>query len=344
MTDADDLLSQLRNSVSMDRPEREHPDDRRSADAAGHRREIRPSDGEWPIRLKELPAGERPERLFVEGGRIDADGLSVAVVGTRRPTAAGVQAAEELTRRLVEGGCSIVSGLAMGIDAVAHRTALRGGGYTIAVLGCGLDVPYPSRNQGLKDQIRSSGTLITEYEDGTSPQPHFFPQRNRIVAGLVEGVLVIEGGPKSGALITARAALDLNRKVWAVPGSVRNPMAEGPNDLIRGGRAALVTRVEHIFEEVAPGLVWNDPRVSPPLSVESLDDDERLVLRILDDVPIGPDGVVRLTSLSPGRAALALSRLEVRGFVTRRRGGYEISGGGGRIRSALVEESPGGRP
>lgn len=335
----DDLLSQLRRSTTPDRRSTgSDPKGRRAMAEALPRREIRPGDEEWPARLKELPDEERVERLFVEGRRLDSDGLSIGVVGTRRPTAAGVQAAEELTRRLVEGGCTIVSGLAMGIDAVAHRTALKAGGYTIAVLGCGLDVSYPSRNQGLKDQIRASGTVITEYEEGTRPQPHFFPERNRIVAGLVEGVLVIEGGAKSGARITATRALDFNRKVWAVPGSIRNPMAEGPNDLIRSGNGALVTRVEHIFEEIAPSLVWNDPRAAPPLSVEALGEDERTVLGVLDDVPIGPDGVVRLTGLSPGQTALALSRLEVRGFVARRHGGYEISGGGGRARAVIAAQ------
>ena len=300
---------------------------------------ITPASDEWPVRLRELAPHVPPERLFVAGCPLDAGSPIVAVVGTRRPTAAGVEAAQQLTKALVEAGVTIVSGLAIGIDAIAHRTAVELGGYTIAVLGSGLDVDYPQRNRRLKEDIRRTGTIVTEHAAGIQPLPHHFPERNRIVAGLAQGVLIIEGGLKSGALITARMALDANRHVWAVPGSLRNAMAVGPNYLIRSGQASLTTQPAHVFEDIAPALVWEERQERPRAVVESLTDDERTVLEVLDDVPVSPDRVIRLTGLSPGAAALALSRLEVRGHVTRRLGGYEVSGSGGRLRFALGERS-----
>lgn len=299
------------------------------------RRCIRPGDDEWPESLAELGPHRPPEELFLEGRRLQTGSRTIAVVGTRRPTAAGIEAAEQITKGLVEAGFTIVSGMAIGIDSVAHRTTLAAGGYTIAVLGTGLDVAYPQRNTSLKKQIVSAGTLVTEYSEGTRPAPYHFPARNRIVVGLARGVIVVEGGIKSGALITGRIAIDANRHVWAVPGSVRNAMAIGPNELIRTGQAALVTSFKHVCDDVAPGLVWEEGPGGRPLSVESLTDDEKSILMCLDDVPVSPDRISRIADLPPGRVAISLSRLEVRGFVLRRGGGYEISGGGGRIRDAI---------
>lgn len=338
MTGGEELILQLRTTAASELDSTGSVGGSKCSAESEGRREIFRGDDEWPSALDDLGPHVPPDHLYLEGKRLVVDDKTIAVVGTRRPTAAGVEAAEQLTRGLVEAGCTIVSGLAVGIDTIAHRTALRAGGYTIGVLGCGLDVDYPFRNRALKNQIRASGTLVTEYPNGTQPHPHHFPLRNRIVAGLVKGVLVIEGGLKSGALITARIGADLGQDIWGVPGSVRNPMAQGPNELIRIGEAYLATRVEHIFERLAPGLVWDSPRESPPLALESLTSEEKAVLAMLDDVSVTPDRVVRVTGLSPGEVALSLSRLEVRGFVTRRHGGYEISGGGGRIRAALLDE------
>ncbi|HYN36632.1 MAG TPA: DNA-processing protein DprA, partial [Actinomycetota bacterium] len=216
------------------------------------------------------------------------------------------------------------------------RVTLAAGGYTIAVLGSGLDVPYPKRNEGLMKRIVSMGTVLTEYTDGTQPLAFHFPRRNRIVVGLARGVVVIEGGMKSGALITARIGIDANRFVWAVPGSIRNPMAAGPNEIIRTGQGALVTSFKHICDDVAPGLVWEEGPGGRPLSLESLTEEEKIILLALDDVPISPDRLSRATELPQGKIALALSRLEVRGFANRRSGGYEISGGGSRVREAIM--------
>lgn len=341
MTDQISLEAQLRAAAAAGRHEARTPSNGARADAqpvpAGAR-SIVPGAAEWVEELSNMEVLGAPKRLFVEGLPLRTDRPTVAVVGTRRPTAAGIEAAQELTRGLVEAGVTIVSGLAMGIDAVAHRTCLEAGGYTIAVLGTGLDVDYPARNRSLKQQIRVKGTLVTEYEQGTQPHAFHFPDRNRIVAGLADGVLVIEGGVKSGALITARLGVDSGKKVWAVPGSIRNPMAGGPNELIRACQATLVTHVKHVFEELAPSLVWEGGTRSRPLAPGALNEEERRVLQVMDDVPLSPDRIIRLTELSVGEVAMAVSRLEVKGFVNRRPAGYEISERGASVRATLNGE------
>lgn len=337
MNSEQDLLNALRLGNGELGANKNGPEGMQSS-GNGHstRRYIRPRDDEWPASLNELGPHDPPKQLYVEGRPLETGSRTVAVVGTRRPTAAGIEAAERITKGLVEAGFTIVSGMAMGIDTLAHRVTLAAGGYTIAVLGSGLDVPYPQRNEGLMKKIVLSGTVLTEYPEGTKPLAFHFPRRNRIVVGLTRGVVVIEGGIKSGALITARIAIDANRFVWAVPGSIRNPMAVGPNELIRTGQAGLVTSFKHICDEVAPGLVWEEGPGGRPLSVESLTEEEKTILRALDDVPISPDRLSQATDLPQGQIALALSRLEVRGFAHRRSGGYEISGGGSRVREAIT--------
>ncbi|MFN2524868.1 MAG: DNA-processing protein DprA [Actinomycetota bacterium] len=298
-------------------------------------RYITPHSGEWPRPLRELHPSVSPEGLFAVGRELAVDDKTVAIVGTRRPTVAGLETAARLARGLAEAGCAVVSGMAMGIDAIAHRAALDAGGYTIAVLGAGLDVDYPQRNRRLRRDIEDWGTLVSELPLGSQPMKANFPKRNRIIAGLSKGVIVVEGGLRSGALITARLALDLNREVWAVPGSVRNPMATGPNELIRNHEANLVTEVKHVLDHIAPGLVWKDAYQSGLHPVLELDEEEMGVLRLMDDVPLAPDRVCSELGLPPGRAALTLSRLEVRGLISKRRAGYELSAAGGRARAAL---------
>jgi DNA processing protein len=279
---------------------------------------------------------------------------SIAVVGTRRATSAGIAIAESFTRELAEAGLAIVSGLAMGIDAVAHRTALGVGAHTVAVLGCGLNLAYPRENEAIRRGIEASGTVVTEYEDETTPFKAHFPERNRIIAGLSAGVLVVEGGLRSGALITARKALESNRLVWAIPGSIRNPFAEGPNELIKKGEAALVTSVEDIFDELSPPIVWSDRQASlcangdvngdvngehgpmqRPLVV--LSPDELAVLMELGDSPVTPDRICARLSFAPGRALMTLSKLETRGLIRRHPLGHEITDAGVRHRARSIK-------
>jgi DNA processing protein len=291
-------------------------------------------DSEWPVLLDEL--GKPPESLFVEGLPIEPNAPKVAIVGTRRPTVAGIEVAHNIATGLAQGGFTVVSGLAVGIDAAAHRAALDAGGRTIAVLGCGLDVRYPKPNVGLKQDIADRGTLITEYPEGTQPTKFTFPERNRIVAGLCLGVVVVEGGIKSGALVTARLGLEANRNVYAVPGSLRNPMAVGPNHLIKTSQAALVTTFKDICDDLAPSLVWSSSNGGAP----AIDEEELSLLRLLDDVPIGAERLVTGLDLPPGRVAMALSRLEVRGWALRSPGGYALTSSGARVRGALETSGP----
>lgn len=294
-------------------------------------RTITPRSEAWPQALSELGPHPTPPRLHLSGCDLDPMSRCVAIVGARRPTSAGLHAARTLACSLAEAGFTIVSGLAVGIDAAAHQGALAAGGTTVAVLGCGIDVDYPAANRKLKKAILERGSLLSEYDAGAQPQPWHFPERNRIVAGLCSATVFVEGTLRSGGLITARIALDAGRSVFAVPGSIRNPLAQGPNELIRTGRAALVTDVRHILEDLAPALVWETP-VSPERSVPELPAIESAVLALMDDAGTSPDLIGRELGAAEGAVLLALARLEVRGWVERTGRGYAITTGGARIR------------
>lgn len=300
-------------------------------------RTISCGDPEWPEALDRLQTYQPPRSLFLEGRRLEPEPAAVAVVGSRRPTVAGLETAADIARGVAEAGFAVVSGLAMGIDAAAHQSALDVGGYTIAVLGCGLDVDYPKRNRRLKRQIATAGTLLSEYEPGVMPHPAHFPARNRIIAGLSDAVVFVEGSERSGGLITARIGLDENRHVFAVPGSVRNPLAKGPNELIRTGQAGLATCVQHVLEAVAPGLVWGEPG-DRSFGEPFVNPTEAAVLLFLDDAPTPIDRVCTALDSSFGEVAMALAALEVRNFVVKRRGGYALTEGGARVRRRLPLE------
>lgn len=300
------------------------------------RRTIDRSHAEWPSSLRDFTTDEPILRLFVEGMPLPPGARSVAVVGSRRPTSAGVEAAATITRGLVEAGFSIVSGLAVGIDAVAHKTALDHRGHTTAVLGCGHDAAYPRFNAGLRKRIDRCGTVVSEYDLGVPPHKSNFPARNRIIAGISAAVVFVEGGLRSGGLITARHAFDGGRDVFAVPGSFRNPMAAGPNELIRTSQAKLVTDVTHILQDLAPGLVWGEGDAdAPPAGDPAVNEGEGRVLLYLDELPTPPDRLCMDLELPWGRAALALAALEARGYVQKKPGGYAITTAGARIRSRL---------
>ena len=238
---------------------------------------------------------------------------AIAIVGTRRPTAAGVHAAKTIATDLALAGYTIVSGLAVGIDAVAHRAALDAGGITIAVLGCGHDIDYPKRNGPLRRQIETEGTVLSEYTPEVQPQPFFFPQRNRIIAGLSIATVVIEGTIRSGALVTARLALDANREVFAVPGSVRNVMAEGPErvDPSRRSRA----RDRRSSGGRRSGRSASSVRTRTPSSDRAHARSRELVLAHLDDVPDTIDGFIKATGLSASEVTGALGLLELDRFA-----------------------------
>lgn len=267
-------------------------------------------DKSYPTQLKEIY--DRPPLIYVRGELSADDQWTVALVGTRRATAYGRQAAEELAGGLARNGITVVSGLARGIDAIGHKTALREGGRTIAVLACGLDIVYPPEHLRLAQDIAEHGALISDYPLDTQPRSEFFPRRNRIMVGLSLGVLVIEGDVKSGALITARMALDENREVFAVPGGIYAPTFRGTNWLIQAGQAKLVTRVEDVLEELNFTMAAHQMEAKELLPA---DETEASLLRILSLEPIHIDDVRRESALPIEFVSSALAMLELKGMV-----------------------------
>ncbi len=213
---------------------------------------------DFPVLLREM--AHPPPRLFIKGDPKSLfEGFPLALVGTRRPSGYGLRAAHHFSRELVQAGVTLVSGLARGIDAVAHQAAVLAGRPTVAVLGHGLDRIYPLQNKTLAEEILAvGGCLVSEYPPGVGPQPFHFPRRNRILSGLCHGTLVVEAGRKSGSLITARHALDQNREVFVVPGPYFEEGFSGSHWLLQQG-AKLVVCVEEILEEVLPGVLPLQP-------------------------------------------------------------------------------------
>lgn len=272
------------------------------------------SDERYPTRLTEIY--DPPPVLYVKGELDSPETPAVAIVGTRGATSYGKMAAEQLARGLAAAGVTVVSGLAMGVDAAAHRGALDGGGRTIAVLGNGLDRVYPSQHGRLAQQIVEHGALVTEFPLGTKPDATNFPRRNRIISGLSSGTLVVEAGERSGALITAAFAADQGRDVLAVPGSIFSPASRGTNNLIRDG-ATPVTSAEDVLAELAPS------RVARQLTVEDilpLDETERALLGVLTAEPVHIDEIARAASLPMSVVSASLAMMELKG-VARQTGG-----------------------
>jgi DNA processing protein len=273
---------------------------------------LRPGDERYPALLGAIPT---PPRLEVLGSLEPGDALAVAIVGSRRPTPYGVETAEALAAELSARGVTIVSGFARGIDTAAHRGALHGGGRTLAVLGNGIDVVYPPENRDLAQAIQRQGAVISQFPRGTVPLPYNFPTRNRTIAGLALGVVVVEAGEKSGALITAALAADLGRDVFAVPGRVTSEVSRGPHGLLRDG-AILVRDWADVVQELPEP--WRRavgaPAVGPAETDRTVTGAEATVLAALKpDEPIHIEELTVLVALTPGRLASALVTLELEG-------------------------------
>ncbi|MBI4336833.1 MAG: DNA-protecting protein DprA [Chloroflexi bacterium] len=268
-------------------------------------------DRQYPARLKEIY--DPPPVLYLRGELLLEDERAVAVVGTRRATAYGREACAALVKDLVGAGITVISGLARGIDAVAHRAALEAGGRTLAVLGSGLDVVYPPEHKALAQEVAARGAVISEHPPGTRPEARHFPRRNRIISGMSLGVLVAEAPEDSGALWTVHWALEQGRDVFAVPGSVFSPGSRGTNRLIQDG-AKLVLEVKDILEELNLASVV---AVQPPLPslLPKLDDARGQVLASLGHEPLHIDEVRRRTSLPIATVSSALAMMEIEGLV-----------------------------
>jgi DNA processing protein len=266
-------------------------------------------DDDYPARLKEIY--DYPPLLYIRGSLTAADEWCLAVVGTRRATAYGRQVTEEIVSDLARNNITIISGLARGIDSVAHQAALDAGGRTIAILACGLDIIYPAENLNLARRIIENGVLISEYPLGTKPKPDHFPRRNRILSGMSLGVLVTEAGEGSGALITANLALEQNRDVLAVPGSILSPSSRGANNLIQEG-AKLVQNCQDILEElnlraVAQQLEFKE--IIPESETESV------LLKRLSTEPAHIDNICAGSGLPVATVSSTLAMMELKGLI-----------------------------
>jgi DNA processing protein len=267
------------------------------------------NDPDYPALLKEID--DAPPVIYVRGDLSTADEWAVSVVGTRRPTPYGRQVAEELSYQLASNRICVVSGLARGVDAIAHRAALQAAGRTVAVLACGLDIVYPPEHAKLAREIIEHGALISEYPLGTQPRGDYFPRRNRIMSGVSLGVLVVEGDVKSGAIITARWAADQNREVFAVPGSIFSPQSRGTNDLIQQG-AKLVQKIDDVLEELNLTMV---PQQMEMQQLIPATDTESDLLRHITKEPVHIDEVCRQSALPVSTVSSLLAMMELKGLV-----------------------------
>ncbi len=270
----------------------------------------------YPMRLREIH--DPPIILYINGSLTPEDMLyAVGVVGTRRPSSYGSKYAKEISRNLARSGATVVSGMAVGIDSLAHWGAIEGGGKTVAVLGCGPDVCYPSGNRPLFKALTSGehGAVVSEFFPGTKPEPWRFPARNRIISGLSKGLAVIEAGETSGSLITAKIAFEQNREVFALPGRVDNPMSSGTNKLIGSHTAHVLTTHEDILNELRWASVPSNGKL-PPVVVE-LYGKEKDIFELISAEPVHFDHLIERSGLQAGELSATLTMLELAGMVER---------------------------
>ena len=280
-------------------------------------------DPGYPALLAEIP--DPPPLLFVHGDPTVLSLPQLALVGSRNPTPTGTRAAHDFAAHLAGAGLIITSGLALGVDGAAHQGALDAGGITLAVMGTGPDRIYPARHRDLAHAIVERGALVTEFPLGTPPLPDHFPRRNRLISGLSLGTLVVEAALRSGSLITARFALEQGREVFAIPGSIHNPLARGCHALIRQG-AKLVEDAHDITEELGAlcgACVAGDPRETPPESGE-LAEDYRQLLDCMGYDPVSVDELASRCGLTAKALSSMLLLLELQDYVTSSAGGRYV--------------------
>lgn len=277
--------------------------------AAGEQRAVVTlGDPLYPAML--LETADPPLLLYLQGRADLLAAASVAIVGSRNPTPQGLDNARSFGRHLSQAGFCVVSGLALGIDGAAHEGALEGEGGTIAVVGTGLDRVYPKRHLALAHRIAAQGLMLSEYALGTPPLAPLFPQRNRLIAGLARGTLVVEAALQSGSLITARLAAECGRDVFAIPGSIHAPQSRGCHLLIKQG-AKLVDAAQDILEELRPGAARPGPA---PAAVPQAADP---LLSALGYEPVTLDALVERTGVAPAALSVRLLELELEGRVAR---------------------------
>ncbi|HEY4687255.1 MAG TPA: DNA-processing protein DprA [Candidatus Subteraquimicrobiales bacterium] len=270
---------------------------------------------EYPTLLQEIPSP--PAALFITGKNLKDFSPAIAIVGSRRASTYGKALAEEFAAKLSEAGLTIVSGLARGIDSAAHLGALRTGGETVGVLGCGLDVVYPAENKKLYQQISEEGALVSEYPLGTPPLTFHFPSRNRIISGLSLGVIVVEANDRSGALITVDFALEQGREVFAVPGNVKSTLSRGTHKLLKQG-ASLVEKAEDVLE----ALNISSPEISvrKESNQSDLSRDEKSLLERVGWEVRHIDEICRQVNQPISQTSSLLTILELKGYIKQEAG------------------------
>ena len=283
-------------------------------------RTTRRREAGWPECFEHLQ--KPPDRIWIAGSAMPRS-PAVAVVGSRLATLAGLDIARSIGRSLAGAGAQVISGMARGVDAAAHEGALGAGGETVAVLGCGIDVCYPAEHARLRLAILASGCVITEEPPGTPPLKHHFPKRNRLIAALAQAVVVVEATPRSGALSTARWAIDLGREVLAVPGSIQSPQSEGTNLLIRDGARPYLAFGDLL--EVLPDLgpmMADDGAAPRPAGVPArLAPELAEILRRMGTAPVLPEELAATLGLSAAVVASRLGSLELEGAILSLPGG-----------------------
>ncbi len=281
------------------------------------------TDPDYPENLREIY--DPPLVIFQKGFLKSSDNLSVAVVGARKASPYGLAVAEKMTRDLAAVGVTVISGMARGIDSAAHKGALAGGGRTIAVLGCGVDIVYPRENRRLMEKIIDDGAVISEFPPGTAPEPWRFPVRNRMISGLSRGTVVVEAAERSGALITADFALDQNRDVMAVPGNVVSVLSRGTHRLIKQG-ARLVEGAGDVLDEL--GL----EKLFPVRAIEDegtlkMSEEEEVLYGLLSLDPVSLDEIIAKSGLPSQKVMAALMYLELKGLIKQMPGKFYVRPG-----------------
>ncbi|GAB4421247.1 MAG: DNA-processing protein DprA [Anaerolineales bacterium] len=266
-------------------------------------------DETYPQRLKEI--AQPPPVLYLRGQLLPEDHFAVAIVGTRRVSPYGRQVTEEIATALAANGITIVSGLARGVDAIAHRAALKAGGRTLAVLGSGVDKIYPPENRALAEQMFDSGAVLSDYAPGTPPESSNFPPRNRIISGLSLAVVVVEAGKTSGALITAEFAAEQGREIFAVPGSILAPQSKGTNKLIQQGAHPLLS-AQDIMQALNLTRVSQQKAALKTLPADAV---EATLLSALDAEPRHVDEIRNQTGLPVEKVSSTLVMMELKGLV-----------------------------
>ena len=272
------------------------------------------ADERYPLRLREIY--DPPPLLYLRGELREEDNFALSIVGSRKTSPYGRWITEKMSQEIVRHGITIVSGMARGIDSVAHGGAISGGGRTLAVLGCGIDVIYPPENRTLFGQIIDHGAVLSEFPMGSRPEGIHFPRRNRIISGLSIGVVVVQASAKSGSLITAEYALEQGREVFAIPGNVGADGSRGTNRLIKEG-AKLVESSEDILEEILPQ--WKrmgESSIKVQCPGEGLLDEEKIIYQLLSESPLHIDAIIRESRLDPGKVSGLLLDMELKGLIT----------------------------